>query len=126
MLRGVLPQALDGVVADQRRHVGGGRLGHRPATDKGRVECLDASTGKTRWQGELPKNRHAYSASPVLVDDRLVVTREDGHATTLAAGDAFAVLAAGDVEEMTVATPVFVDGRIFLRTHDALWCLGRP
>ena len=93
-------------------------------TDKGRVECLDASTGKTRWQGELPKNRHAYSASPVLVDDRLVVTREDGHATTLAAGDSFAVAAEGDVEEMTVATPVFVDGRIFLRTHDALWCIG--
>ena len=95
-------------------------------TDKGRVECLEAATGKTLWKGELPKHRHAYSASPIVADGRLVVTREDGHATTLAAGDAFAVLAAGDVEEMTVATPVFVDGRIFLRTHDALWCLGRP
>ena len=102
--------------------VQGGRV--YVCTDKGRVECLEAASGKTLWQGELPKNRNAYSASPVLVDGRLVVTREDGHATTLAAGDAFEVLAEGDVGEMTVATPVFVDGGIFLRTHDALWCLG--
>ena len=102
--------------------VQGGRV--YVCTDKGRVACLEAASGKTLWQGELPKNRHAYSASPVLVDGRLVVTREDGHATTLAAGDAFEVLAEGDVGEMTVATPVFVDGGIFLRTHDALWCLG--
>ena len=95
-------------------------------TDKGRVACLDVATGATRWEGELPKNRHAYSASPVLVDGRLVVTREDGRATTLAAGEAFEVVGEGTVEEMTVATPVFVDGRILLRTHDALWCLGRP
>jgi hypothetical protein len=23
-----------------------------------------------------------------------------------------------------VATPVCVDGRMFLRTHDSLWCIG--
>jgi hypothetical protein len=28
------------------------------------------------------------------------------------------------VEEMTVATPVCLDGRIYLRTHDSLWCIG--
>lgn len=93
-------------------------------TDKGRLECLDAATGRTLWQGELPKNRHAYSASPVVVDGRIVVTREDGVTTTLAAGDTFKVLGEGSVDEMTVATPVFVDGRILLRTHDAVWCLG--
>jgi outer membrane protein assembly factor BamB len=93
-------------------------------TDKGRIECLDSATGKTLWQGELPRNRNAYSASPVLVDGRIVVVREDGLATVLAAGDAFNVLGEGSVEEMTVATPVFVDGRMFLRTHDSLWCIG--
>jgi len=25
-----------------------------------------------------------------------------------------------------VATPVCVDGRIFLRTHDSLWCIAPP
>jgi len=98
-------------------------------TDKGTVACLDATSGDTLWSGELPKNRNAYSSSPVLVEGRIVVTREDGESSILAgptaAGGEFSVLGSGSVEEMTVATPVFVDGRIYLRTHDSLWCLGK-
>ena len=98
-------------------------------TDQGKVACLDAPTGKTLWEGELPKNRHAYSASPVLVDGKILVTREDGQSALLAGPAAgvgrFEVVGEGSVGEMTVATPVCVDGRIFLRTHDSLWCI-RP
>ena len=104
--------------------------------DKGIVEELDAATGKTSWRRELPKNRSAYSASPVLVDGRVLVVREDGAASVLGwpepgAGEKSAnhgripeVVGGGSVEEMMVATPVCVDGRMFLRTHDSLWCIG--
>ena len=96
-------------------------------TDQGKVACLDAPTGKTLWEGELPKNRHAYSASPVLLDGKILVTREDGQSALLAGPAAgagrFEVVGEGSVGEMTVATPVCVDGRIFLRTHDSLWCI---
>ena len=98
-------------------------------TDQGKVACLDAPTGKTLWDGELAKNRHAYSASPVLVDGKILVTREDGQSAVLAGPAAavsrFEVVGEGSVGEMTVATPVCVDGEIFLRTHDSLWCI-RP
>jgi outer membrane protein assembly factor BamB len=94
-------------------------------TDKGTVACLEAATGKTLWSGDLPKNRHTYSASPVLVDGAIVVTREDGASTVLAARDAFEVLGSGAVGETTVATPVCIDGRMLLRTHDSLWCIGK-
>jgi len=98
-------------------------------SDKGVVEGLDVVTGTTAWHRDLPKNRHAYSASPVIVDGRVIVVREDGAASVLewpgaAASGEVALLGGGSVEEMTVATPVCVDGRIFLRTHDSLWCLG--
>jgi outer membrane protein assembly factor BamB len=97
-------------------------------TDKGKVACLDAATGTTLATTELPKNRHAYSASPVVVDGRIIVTREDGESTVLAwpaaAAETIPLLGQGVVDEMTVATPVCVDGRILLRTHDSLWCLG--
>jgi len=99
-------------------------------TDSGKVACLEASSGRTLWEGSLPKNRHAYSASPVLVDGKILVTREDGESALLAgpvaagAGGRFEILGQGSVGEMTVATPVCVDGRIFLRTHDSLWCIA--
>ncbi len=97
-------------------------------SDKGRVVSLDAATGKTLWEKELPKNRNAYSASPVIAQGRVIVTREDGVSYVIplprdGEGEPD-ILGTGSVEEMTVATPVCVDRRIFLRTHDALWCLG--
>ena len=96
--------------------------------DKGEVSCLDVVTGKTLWEGQLPKNRNAYSASPVIVDGRVILTREDGHSWLLAfpAADnepAFEVVGEGIIDEMTVATPVCVDGQILLRTHESLWCI---
>jgi outer membrane protein assembly factor BamB len=96
-------------------------------TDKGKVACLATATGETLWEEELPKNRNAYSSSPVIVDGRVIVTREDGASWVLAlpaAGSAPEVVGQGTVEEMTVATPVCLDGRIYLRTHDSLWCIG--
>lgn len=93
-------------------------------TDKGTVACLEAATGKTLWSGEVEKNRNAYSASPVLAGGRLVVTREDGATAVIDVADGFKVIGGGSVDEMTVATPVCVDGRIYLRTHDSLWCIA--
>jgi outer membrane protein assembly factor BamB len=96
-------------------------------TDKGKVACLDASSGETRWEEELPKNRNAYSSSPVIVDGRIILTREDGASWVLAlpaSGAAPEVMGEGLLEEMTVATPVCLDGRMYLRTHDSLWCIG--
>lgn len=99
-------------------------------TDQGRVECLDADSGATLWSEDLPKNRHAYSASPVLVDGKVLVTREDGESALVSMpqrdADDADVAGGGTLGEMTVATPVCVDGRIYLRTHDALWCIAVP
>jgi len=58
----------------------------------------------------------------------VLVTREDGHSILLvppaAAGGPTRLAGTGNVEEMTVATPVCIDGEILVRTHDALWCIG--
>ena len=89
----------------------------------------DPATGETLVVRALPANRNAYSASPVVADDKLILTREDGHSTVLAwpppdPGGGWQELGVGDVGETTVATPVCVDGCIFIRTHDSLWCIA--
>jgi outer membrane protein assembly factor BamB len=94
-------------------------------TDRGEVACLDAASGKTIWSGNPEPNRNAYSASPILADGKVYVTREDGKTFVLAQGDTFKVLAANALEgEFVVATPVFLDGRIFIRTMENLYCIG--
>ena len=95
--------------------------------DKGLMSCLDLKTGETIWEDNLPKNRNKFSSSPIIVDDHVLLTREDGHSWCLAwpgeKGESLTVLGEGILDEMTVATPVCLDGDIFLRTHDSLWCI---
>ncbi len=93
---------------------------------RGVVDCLDLQTGRTIWSGQLPKNRHTFRASPVVADGRVYLTRQDGTVFVVnAGGDSFQLLSENSVaDEHTTATPVFVDGRILLRTDAHLYCIG--
>ena len=92
--------------------------------DKGTVTCLDAATGKTLWQGDLPKNRNAFSSSPIVAGGHVYLTREDGATFVIKDGDKFELVSSNQVDGSTVATPAFVDGMILIRTYDALYCIG--
>ena len=94
-------------------------------SDRGEVHCLDGQTGQTVWSGAVEKNRNAFSASPVLAGGRIYITREDGTTFVLSQGDKFEQLAQNELEgEFVVATPVFVDGRIYIRTRERLYAIG--
>ncbi len=93
-------------------------------TDKGEVSCLDSQTGKTIWSGSLPKNRTNYSSSPIIAGGHLYLIREDGVGFVLKTGDQFEIVSENKLDTTTVATPIFVDSKIILRTFDSLYCLG--
>lgn len=93
--------------------------------DRGQVTCLDIVSGKEIWSGTTEKNRGAYSSSPILADGKVYVTREDGKTFVLAQGGEFKVLAANELDgTQTVATPVFTNGKILIRTDTHLYCIG--
>ena len=61
-----------------------------------------------------------------LAGGKIFLTREDGTTFVLQQGDSFKLLAKNELAgEHAVATPVFVDDRILLRTYDHLYCIGR-
>jgi len=93
---------------------------------RGVVDCLDLQTGRTIWSGQLPKNRHTFRASPVVADGRVYLTRQDGTVFVVnAGGDKFQLLSENSLaDEHTTATPVFIDGRILLRTESHLYLIG--
>ena len=91
--------------------------------DRGDVACLELTTGKEIWQERLPRNRYAYSSSPIIANGMLYATREDGTTFVLRLGNKPELVATNMLKENTYATPVFVDGKILIRTSDYLFCI---
>ncbi len=94
-------------------------------TDRGDVHCIDIKTGDTVWSERLPRNRYAYSSSPVYVDGKIYASREDGTTFVLKVGEKPELVATNVLRENTYATPAFADGKVYLRTSDYLFCIGK-
>jgi outer membrane protein assembly factor BamB len=92
--------------------------------DRGIVWCLDAKTGQPIWGPQRIKSA-TYSSSPVLADDKLYVTNEEGLTTVLKAGPKFEVLAENNLNDYTLSSPAVSDGQIFMRTSEYLFCIGK-
>jgi outer membrane protein assembly factor BamB len=90
--------------------------------DRGLALCLDARSGETIWTHKLDAE---FSASPVLVGDKLFVPDEAGRMYILKTGRSFKLLATNYLGDGGFATPVICGGRIYLRTLHWLYCLGR-
>lgn len=92
--------------------------------DRGIMWCLDAKTGQAIWGPQRIKSA-TYSSSPVLADDKLYVTNEEGLTTVLKAGPKFEVLAENHLNDYTLSSPAVSDGQIFMRTAQFLYCIGK-
>jgi outer membrane protein assembly factor BamB len=93
-------------------------------TDKGKLVCLDVAAGEIVWEWEPPQGRGTYSASPILAGGHMYLTREDGTTLVVRLGDEPELVAENRLGEYTVATPVFVDGAVLIRTEAHLFCIG--
>ncbi len=94
-------------------------------SDKGIMVALETLTGKIIWKEPVEKHRKVFSSSPTLVDGKIYATREDGTTFVFKAGDKYELLAKNELNEFTIATPVFVDGQILFRTSSQLYCIGQ-
>ncbi len=96
-------------------------------SDAGTVQCLDPKTGSLLWQ-ERPKVPGALASSwssMVRAGDRIYVVTKNSDTIVLRAGPKFEQLAVNSLGDgMMNASPAASDGRIFLRTHKHLWCIG--
>jgi outer membrane protein assembly factor BamB len=90
------------------------------------VTNLDATTGRTVWQGRLGvARREGFSASPVAADGNVYFTNDDGETFVLRAGGTFELLHVNRLGEPVLASPALVDGRWYFRTAGHLVAIGR-
>lgn len=89
----------------------------------GFLRCLDARSGVTRWRARI--GRGQTWGSIVAADDRLYLMNQNGRTIVFEPNATeLVVLAENDLGEATNSTPVISGGEIFLRTHEALWCIA--
>jgi hypothetical protein len=91
----------------------------------GILTTIDPSDGRVLKQGRLMGALSQYFASPVGADDKVYVVSEAGNAVVLKAGADWEVLAVNNMDDECHATPAIADGRIYLRTHSALYCFAK-
>jgi outer membrane protein assembly factor BamB len=92
-------------------------------SDSGIAQCLDAKTGAVRWKERLPGD---HKASPLAAEGRIYFLSRSGRCTVVAAAAKFEKLAENRLDDEFVASPAIVDGKIYLRGRQALYCLGKP
>ena len=91
--------------------------------DGGVVTLLDAVNGKLVKQGRA-RGEGNYYASPVAGDGKIYAASGGGVVTVFQAGPRVEIASSRDFEERIAATPVILDGRIYLRTEKALYCFA--
>lgn len=96
--------------------------------DRGTAYCVDAKTGEQVYRERLPNAGNVY-ASVVAADGKLYVPSRANGTFVLAAGPEFKVLAHNVLESDSTdfnATPALADGRLLLRSNQALYCIAAP
>lgn len=95
--------------------------------DPGVAECLDLETGKVVWEQRLqgPGQSVTSWSSMVLAGDKLYVVNHGGDTFVLRASPNFELLSTNPLGERTLASHAASDGQLFIRTYDALWCIGK-
>jgi outer membrane protein assembly factor BamB len=91
--------------------------------EDGTLLCLDAKTGEECYTKRTHADRHR--ASPVCADGMILLTARDGTITVVRPGRKFEVLATNDMTESISSSPIVSGGRIYLRTFEALYAIGR-
>jgi outer membrane protein assembly factor BamB len=92
--------------------------------ENGNLMCLDANTGEEHYK-EQPTTRDRHRASPVYADGHIYTTARNGIISVIKAGPKFEIVQQNDMQESISASPVISNGRIYIRTFDALYAIGK-
>jgi len=90
--------------------------------DVGVLTITDARTGERVYQERVGG---VYTASPVAGDGKVYLVSEDGETIVLSAGRAPTILARNRLSARQLASPAISGGRLFIRSDDALYALGK-
>ena len=92
----------------------------------GIATTLNAQTGAVLKQARLTGALEDYYASPIGVDGKVYVASEHGKVVVLRAAGDWEILAINEFDSDIYATPAISEGRMYIRTQNALYAIGSP
>jgi outer membrane protein assembly factor BamB len=92
-------------------------------TDKGLLTCLDAITGAVMYEGARVPVPATFTASPVAVEDRILLTSEDGDTFIVRAGPVHEIVRTNSIGEPVYASPAIANRTIFIRGERHLFAI---
>ncbi len=90
-------------------------------TDQGLLRCYQAADGRVLWEQDF---KAPFYSSPILVGSTLYLFDRKGRGYVLPAGRTAGPVIINELPAGAFATPVVLDGRIYLRTLDDFYCIG--
>ncbi len=90
--------------------------------ENGNLICLNRKTGEKLYEKTTTRDRHR--ASPVYADGLIYTSARNGVITVTKAGPEFEIVSQNNMEESISSSPAISNGRIYIRTFDALYAIG--
>jgi len=93
--------------------------------DSGILISFNPETGAVIKQGRLKEAIDKYFASPVGADGKVFLVSQDGTASVVTAKGEWEILSVNALGDEVFATPAIADGRIYVRTKNAMYAFAR-
>jgi len=93
------------------------------ATTGGEITCYNVADGTKLWTHDL---RIEMNTSPSLVGETVWLIGVKGQVRMISAGAKFEEVGRASLGEKCDTCPAFVDGRVYIRAHKHLYCIGNP
>ena len=92
--------------------------------DQGFMTCHEAKTGLQVYSKRRFSPGGTFTSSPWAYNGYLFCLSEDGLTYVVKAGPEFKIVARNNLDELCLATPAVVDGKLLLRTASKLYCIA--
>ena len=89
-------------------------------SDRGVLKVFDARTGEIKYTQRLGEGVTGFSASPIVVDGKVLFTSEEGEVFVLKAGPVYELMGKNLLGEVSMASPAVSENVLYYRTRGHL------
>ena len=91
--------------------------------DQGFMTCHDAITGEEVYGKKRFSPKGSFTASPWAYNGHVFCLSEQGLTYVIQAGGEFEIVETNPIDELCIATPSVVDGKLLIRTLTKVYCI---